>query len=777
MKRLLLTLLVALIPATGWGQASVLQGGSWTPGLAPVYSSSGGSQPVVQQSGTAGGGQYGTGLKELNITARGNNCNTAQAPVVCVAQGAGQLGTVFQIQDAATVNSGGYHALSFSANVNSGGLIAYNGYNGASALPLRMNINGTTYEFPFALSGVVGPPVSVVNDMACWDNVSGTLLKDCGAPILGPGSAVNNNAVCWNGTTGKLLKDCGITPGTVNGPGSAVVGNIVTWANTAATLVADSGLKPQLDVRTYGAVCDGVTDTAAAFALANTAAVALGGATVNVPANCGIGSTVSISAKVYFRGTGQGVISVKTLSANVTPFQIAVDNAGVLDMTIDMTVGVNASGCGVNIAAGSYALVANLKILGPFNGICSSGSVATIMNVIVLSPTTSTGSCYHIGASINTYVINSFCRGASSGSQPLTTVLVNGAGGGHVFYNLQGIYSGSGITVTANAVSIEWIFSVNTVMDTGTGHGFLLTAGAGGVIKGFFSTGDWASSFTQNGVVTSTSGGGIIDDVRFNGLRAYTNQQNGVAFLSGDNLSINSSSICGNSASPSVSGTYHGVTSSTTATNIKVTASTIGNCAQQASTQGYGIASSAPIVQYQSNTLTGNATGPLSIVTAPTSAVIKDNIGIDDVIPTVASGATIAVPVNPIVAISGTTTITNLGTTWPNRTVMFTPTGTGFYIGGAAQCGSGRNVYVYNGRAVQATYLGTGFSCWMINTNDQQSPPSMTYAARPTVGLSVGMTITFTDSSTATWGANIAGGGANVVLGQWNGTNWTVVGI
>lgn len=33
-----------------------------------------------------------------------------------------------------------------------------------------------------------------------------------------------------------------------------------------------------------------------------------------------------------------------------------------------------------------------------------------------------------------------------------------------------------------------------------------------------------------------------------------------------------------------------------------------------------------------------------------------------------------------------------------------------------------------------------------------------------------------TDSNTATWGATIAGGGANNVLAHFNGTNWTVAG-
>ena len=39
-----------------------------------------------------------------------------------------------------------------------------------------------------------------------------------------------------------------------------------------------------------------------------------------------------------------------------------------------------------------------------------------------------------------------------------------------------------------------------------------------------------------------------------------------------------------------------------------------------------------------------------------------------------------------------------------------------------------------------------------------------------------GMLVAITDSATATWGATITGGGANHVLGYYNGTNWTVAG-
>jgi hypothetical protein len=49
-----------------------------------------------------------------------------------------------------------------------------------------------------------------------------------------------------------------------------------------------------------------------------------------------------------------------------------------------------------------------------------------------------------------------------------------------------------------------------------------------------------------------------------------------------------------------------------------------------------------------------------------------------------------------------------------------------------------------------------------------------TYTQLPT-GV-VGMVAMVTDSNTTTWGATIAGSGANTVMAFFNGTNWTVMG-
>lgn len=65
----------------------------------------------------------------------------------------------------------------------------------------------------------------------------------------------------------------------------------------------------------------------------------------------------------------------------------------------------------------------------------------------------------------------------------------------------------------------------------------------------------------------------------------------------------------------------------------------------------------------------------------------------------------------------------------------------------------------------------------LINAQEGVTFTGMTLAAANAIaGLIAGRVEHITDSSTATWGATIAGGGANPVLAWYNGTNWTVVG-
>lgn len=104
----------------------------------------------------------------------------------------------------------------------------------------------------------------------------------------------------------------------------------------------------------------------------------------------------------------------------------------------------------------------------------------------------------------------------------------------------------------------------------------------------------------------------------------------------------------------------------------------------------------------------------------------------------------------------------------------------------------GSNYCAFGGDATQAyfvAYFSYKFTIWTNNTiavtfeTDQTTRfhgefirlEPAAFAALPAAGT-FGRVAAVSDSNTATWGATVAGGGANKVLALDNGTNWTVFG-
>ncbi len=239
-------------------QGTILQGGPWAPGHAPMYTGQGSGQAVVQDSGPAGGGATGYGLSEQRLVARGTGTPPYAGP------GTGPFGTNWCDYDAPITNPTGYHFLCFSPNASGGGLIAYGAGGAAAQLPLSFNFNGTVYQFPFVIGGVVGPVSSTVNDFACWNNTVGTLLKDCKltvgvAPI---GSGTSNGVLYDNG---------GVLGNTAQGPAISVL-----TANAGAPVFSSTPTIAGLTI----------TPTASSFNLAfNTLQSITGSSAGNVPYN------------------------------------------------------------------------------------------------------------------------------------------------------------------------------------------------------------------------------------------------------------------------------------------------------------------------------------------------------------------------------------------------------------------------------------------------------------------------------------------------------------
>jgi hypothetical protein len=254
-KRLALFLSFLLWPSIVLAQSALLQGGAFTAGHTPMYVGAGSSQVFVQDSGAAGGGGPGAGLSELLLTARG----TGTAPFV--GQGTGPLGTNLCDYDAPTTNATGYHYLCWSADYTgtNGGLV-FGAGGGASNIPFVFTINGSPYSFPFSTSGVIGPATTVVNDAACWNNLVGTLLKDCGAFVTVGG----NNT--WSGTN-NFTGTFEVSGTTQTFPASgAIVGTSDTQSLTNKSIVASEINSGTLSATVMPAFTGDVTNSAGSVA-------------------------------------------------------------------------------------------------------------------------------------------------------------------------------------------------------------------------------------------------------------------------------------------------------------------------------------------------------------------------------------------------------------------------------------------------------------------------------------------------------------------------------
>lgn len=289
--RIVKTLVAAIIAiayaSTALAQSSVLQGGPWAPGHVPAYSGpQGGWQPVVQDGGPAAGGPQGTGISEVGLIARG----TGTPPFI--GQGTGPFGTNFCDYDAPTNNPTGYHFLCWSANAASGGLIAYGPGGVAAALPLRLNLNGTVYEFPFNIGGIGGPTTSTIG-----------------------------NVVTWNNTTGSLVADSGIP---------------------SASLVTDSGGRPFCNPRAKGALGNGSADDTAAFMSCVTALDAVGGGVMVVDSgnyclktNTRDGAAAVIDhSQIIVKGAGAQSTFLNACSTNITPIELNWGYAELADVLV-----------------------------------------------------------------------------------------------------------------------------------------------------------------------------------------------------------------------------------------------------------------------------------------------------------------------------------------------------------------------------------------------------------------------------------------------------------
>ncbi len=124
------------------------------------------------------------------------------------------------------------------------------------------------------------------------------------------------------------------------------------------------------------------------------------------------------------------------------------------------------------------------------------------------------------------------------------------------------------------------------------------------------------------------------------------------------------------------------------------------------------------------------------------------------------SGSTVA---------AGTLSVSTANITFANMSAP-NSTGGGYQFGGTT---SSFPKLVRAGADLQLQLADGSATANFISRSVRGTP--VTVANLP-ASPSEGMLVPVTDSNTNTWGATIAGGGSNHVLGYYNGTNWTVAG-
>src|SRR5579875_791910 len=587
-------------------------------------------------------------------------------------------------------------------------------------------------NFGVALAQITSSPQTVNGPLT----VQGNAYINGGGLCVNPLGQQGGNAggICLNASNNQITDGGNLgfsiagVPGLMLGmTGGAMLGNPIGGMPSIGTLNAqgvqvngvpitvNGGGLPGINLMAapYNCVGDGETDdTACVQKAVDSVTTANGGGTIFLGNRFYCIRAIVITKTVRIEGSGNAFQSpatsggFKDCSANQNLITLASGSDGSVleDFSITGLTG-NTSGWAITINS-NHTIVDRVNIQNECGYILDTGNNNGILNNFMFdSSDNGSVSCYGIeeSGSIDARIIdNGIALYGNSAVHAFTAGMyfTNGAQGVYVAGNDNlGAQIGTIIDNATNAFFWDtvlgystngqalWIVTTNPsaiisyIQFNGTWSG---TAGCwAGLCKGAWSP--------VNNVSIDNSKGGTISSIRFIGARIIGAGQNTFWANGTGNITdlyVQNSVICGGGR---VSGTYYGIVVGNV-TDFQLRGSTVGsNCWNQG---GANVAASVGLwgatmqnIDIEGNDLynAGAPNGQLLLGTpfSPTTQMTIDhNIGIDGGVTTVSSTSTVTLPVNPTVAISGTTQVQTMNGGWQGREVWINFTGPAQFTGG-----------------------------------------------------------------------------------------------
>ena len=421
------------------------------------------------------------------------------------------------------------------------------------------------------------------------------------------------------------------------------------------------------------------------------------GGTVFMPAN---GYTFHATASVlhgstWILGAGRGPTTI-TWAGGTTQDVIHFDGPnspgvlgilnGIRDLQIVGPQAGGSSNIGINVDSQADFIMQNVAISGLADGINVTSTGGDFQNtyadILISIIHNAGGSGVKVDNATDSKFRNVQISADTNDPSGNTTAFEVIRVGGLILESVQSLFNGQGFVVHPGmGQNATYIWVTDSLFDSSE----QTSIGAAGISIAPVSTGKvysahfvntWTSGGASQGIVIGSTG--TIDGVEFIGHRSLLNQLNGAIVFGGQNIVFDHCTMSGNSSM--TSGVNFGLVIGNAGNNVQVHGGSYGQTSGMNNTQNYGIIyeGTGYFHSISDTNLENNVNGALFLVNPiGANSTINNNVGIDNVIPTLASGTTVTAPFNPIISISGTSTTTTINGGWNGRQIRLIKTDSG----------------------------------------------------------------------------------------------------